>query len=411
MPGLGQFFTHPRPEPAGERHSRAAGAGFQVIIDNTPVNFPASVYRGGMAIPGAFRAAVLISDLMGSLTWCAYRERPRQAAEKIEPTPILLEQPAPPDTRMTTFSSWALDLVWHGNAIGLVAARGPGGWPTAALPIPAEYVGVRRVGWEAASQLPIGSIEYKIGTRSYGSDEVIHIKGPCPPGEIRGLGVLEAHMETLELAHEQQRQASSISHHGVPTGVLKDENPDVTEDELKEMKRGWMQNQRERTVAAIGPTTSFQPLSWNPEELQLVEARKFTLHELALIFGLDPSWLGAAQSSRVYANIEQEGINLLKYSSLRGHITRFEETLSLAFPRRTKVKATTDSILRMDTLARYQAYQIGLGSKFLTVDEVRQAEDRQPMTEPEQPPEPPAPPEPDAEQTTPIEEAPSNVDY
>lgn len=373
--------------PAAREQTRAITEfaiidGQQVFSDGGGPN----TYRGGMAVPGAWRAALLLSDLLGSVPWHALRQRAGQPLEMLEPTPPLLEQPAPPDPRMTTFSSWALDLIWEGNAVGIVAARNVEGWPTAAVPVPARMVGVRRVGAESLSQLPVGAIEYRVGTLTFGSDQVIHIKGPCEPGAVRGLGVLEAHLsETLALVKEQQRQARSISQHGVPTGVLKVTNPDATEDDLKAAKAGWLTNQRDRTIAALNATTDFQPLSWNPEEMQLVEARRYSLTDLELLFGLPVGWLGGMNSARQYSNIEQDAVNLLKFT-LAGHLARFEQTLSLHFPRGTTVKANLDSVLRSDTLTRYQAHQIGLSGGFLTVDEVRALEDRAPL--PEKPPEP-----------------------
>lgn len=342
-------------------------------------NFPTSSYRGGMGIPGAYRSATLISDLIGGLPWHAYRAR-AGVLTQLDPNPPLLEQPYPAEERVDTFSSWALDLLWHGNAVALVAARDRQGWPTSVLPVSADIVSVDRVGPGAnANNLPVGSIQYDVGGKPFSPRDVIHIKGPHSPGDLRGMGVLELHLaETLDLAREQGRQARTVSKHGVPTGVLKDNDPDATEDDLRKIKQGWLKSQRDRTVAVVNSATDFTPLSWNPQELELVEARKFALHEIALIFGLPLYFLGADQSSRTYSNVESEGLNLLKYS-LGGHLARFEQTLSSAFPRGTRVKANLDALLRPDTKTRYETYQIGIANNFLLPDEARELEDRPPL--------------------------------
>ena len=44
-------------------------------------------------------------------------------------------------------------------------------------------------------------------------------------------------------------------------------------------------------------------------------------------------------------------------------------------PRGQNARFVLDDLLRADTLERFQAYQIGLAAGFLTVDEVRAAED------------------------------------
>ena len=349
------------------------------IIDNIAPDWSTSGYRGGMSIPGAWRAANLLADLIGSVPWHAYRDRAGRQEQL--PTPPLLDQPDPPNARMTSFSSAALDLLWDGNAIGIIATRNTQNWPTSAYMVPASMVGVRRVTERGMSTLPVGAIEYSVGTlRNLGSQDVIHVKGPCEPGALRGMGVLEAHLNTLNLAQEQGRQARSISQSGVPTGILRSLNPDVTDDDLRAAKAAWLQSQRDRTVAAMHMGTEFQPLAWNPEQLQMIEARKFTLTEWELIFGLPVGWLGGQTSSRTYSNIEQDAVNLLKFS-LSGHIARFEQTLSLAFPRGTTVKANLDSILRADTLTRYQAHAIGIQAGFLEPEEVRvDFENRPPFT-------------------------------
>jgi HK97 family phage portal protein len=220
-----------------------------------------------------------------------------------------------------------------------------------------------------------------------GSQDLIHIKGPCQPGAVRGMGVLETQLNTLSLAQEQGRQARSISTHGVPTGILESSNPDLTDDEARDLKADWMRNQQNRTVAVLNPSTKFTPLSWNPEQLQLVEARKMTINELELIFGLPVGWLGGMNSARQYSNIEQDAVNLLKFS-LGDHFAQFEQTLSLAFPRGTVARANLDAVLRADTLTRYQAHALGIQNGFLTIDEARDLEHRAPL--PEKPAQPDA---------------------
>lgn len=381
--GLGALVRSAPPGAPGHARTITEFA----IIDGVAVDGSGefgNYYRGAMSVPGAWRASNLVADLLGSVPWEAYGRRPGGTTERIDPTPPLLEQPSPPDTRMTTISSLALDYLYHGNAVEIIAARSPDGWPTATLPIPAQMCGVRRVTETAYSPLPVGMVEYNIGGLTFAPWEVIHTKGPCSPGALKGMGVLEHHMTggttggALTLAREQMRQAQALANHGVPTGFLKDENPDVTTDELREMKSEWMKSQRDRTVAAIGPTTSFQPLSWNPEQLQLVEARRYTLTDLELIFGLPVGWLGGMNSARQYSNIEQDAVNLLKFT-LRGPLARFEQTRSNALPPNETARANLDEILRADTLTRYQAYALALTNGIQTVDEIRELENLPPL--------------------------------
>lgn len=352
------------------------------IVDNLVPDWSAGEYSGGMGVPGAWRAALLLSDLLGAVPWHAYRDRGDQVAVRIDPTPAFLEQPSPPDTRMTTFSSMALDLIWHGNAVSVIASRDRRGWPTSYLPVRAEDVQVKRVGSYDGAPLPAGSIGYHIGGRWYSSDDVIHVKGPCRPGALRGMGVLENHLnKTLSLADEQARHARSLQTSGVPTGVITVddtlEDP-LDQDEADEVKASWLRSQRDRSVAVLNGRTKFQALAWNPTETQLLDARRFSLHEIALLFGLDPSWLGVAGDSMTYQNTETKSIELVKFS-LGGHLARFEQTFTLHMPRGTEARANLDGLLRSDTLTRYQAHALALG-RWLTDDEIRALEHRPPLT-------------------------------
>ena len=340
-----------------------------------------SAYRGAMTIPAAWRGAVLLSSLLGELPWHAYRTF-GGPEELIEPTPLLLEQPNPPDTRMTTFAGWGLDYIWNGNAVGLWAARNAYGWPTAVVPVPARFVAVRRVTPFMESPLPVGALEYSIGNLHLGAADVMHIKGPCEPGWVRGMGVLEMHFNTINLAQEQIHQSRSVAQSGVPTGLITTDDPEMDETRLALLKEQWLANQTNRTVQALSAAVKFQPLAWKPDDMQMIEARKFTLTDWENIFGLPLGWLGGATSSRTYANIEQDDINLLKFS-LQDKVSQFEQTLSLALPRGTQVRANLDAILRTDTLSRYTAYKMAIDGGFLTVTEVRAMEHRKPL--PKQP--------------------------
>lgn len=383
--GLGRLFTRSTQYTATDTVTGVSWSG--VVVDNLGPDWPSSdMYRGGLSVPGAWRASILLAGLIGRLPWDAYRKFGSRPEEKIEPAPPLLEQPNPPETRMSTYRSWGLDYLWDGNAVGIVAARSPLGWPTAAIPVPANSVGVRRVGKFDRSSQPAGALEYKVGDLELGAQDVIHVKGPCAPGALRGMGVLENHLNTLSLAQEQSRQARSVSAHGVPTGILKSANPDLKDEEAADLKSSWLASQQNRTIAVLNPSTEFVPLSWTPEESQLIEARKFSLNELELIFGLPVGWLGGTDSSRKYSNMSQDDVAFMKWA-MGDHIEQFEQTLSLAFPRGTRVRANQDAVLQADTLTRYQAHSIALGGKaFLTENEVREYEHRAPM--PEKPAEP-----------------------
>lgn len=381
--GLGKLITRQAATPQQSR--MIVGDGIRIgpsAILGTDAGWGHDGFVRALGIPGAGRAIRLLSGLIGGLPWDAYTSHGRDYAEKVSPRPILLEQPNPEEARVVTFGALAADYLLHGNAVSVITSRDRNGVPTAAVPVPSRLVGIRRVNGETYSLLPVGAIEYAIGGRTFSAHDVIHVKGLAEPGKLRGIGVLEAHLNgcgSLDLAEELARQARNVGRDGVPTGVLKATSPDVTPDQLREAKALWLETQRDRTVAALAPSTDFEPLAWNPEELQLIEARKLSLLEVANAFGLPPRYLGASSGdSMTYATSETEAIDLVKFG-IGDHVARFEQTLSLLYPRGTEVKANLDALLRADTAARYTAHETGIRAGFLLKSEARALEDLPPV--------------------------------
>jgi len=131
--------------------------------------------------------------------------------------------------------------------------------------------------------------------------------------------------------------------------------------------------------AVLNSTTDFEILSSNAQESQLIEAQLAGLTEAANILGLPAYYLGAPNSSRTYANVEQENLQLVRWS-IQPIAERIEQSLSDLLVRGQYAKFNYDALLRTDTLSRYQAHAVGISSGFLTVNEVREMENRDPIT-------------------------------
>lgn len=339
------------------------------------------VYRGALRIPAVWKATMLVAELLAQVQWDGFTKHGRDKPEMID-RPQLLEQPSPPDTRFTTLRSGMIDYIHDGNAIWVVAARNALGVPTAVWPVPASWVGVRRItpANEGTTMLPIGAIEYQVGSRAFSSDDVIHFKGPCAPGALRGGGVLELFLAgTFATAHEQEREAQKMSRHGVPAGILKFLNDNVPtkpdangkvptmKQRMRDAADSWLAARDHSGVAVMNSAVDFTPLAWKPDDMQMIEARQFTLLQLANIMRVPPQFVGAAingGASLTYATSETGGRELLR-DTMGGHFAQWEQTISLVLPRGTQAKANLDEFLKADMLQRFQAYAAGVDAGFL----------------------------------------------
>jgi HK97 family phage portal protein len=389
--GLGKILTRNLKYDVTNTQTGGTGS-FTIVTDGGPGAFAAwsaGEYQGGMGIPAAWRLALLIANQLGRTPWHGFRERAGRPAEKLDPQPLILTDPVgSADTALNTWRALALDRLWHGNAVAVIAARSPLGYPVALTPASAENVQVQRFpdddplsasGWRPAGFLP-GEVGYLIGGRWYHARDVVHWRGPAKPGSLRGMGILENHFATLERTRAQDESASSVTSSAVPTGLLESLNPDLTKAEADALKVAWTTAQRQRTVAVLNPTTKYTPIAWSPSETQLLESRQYSLVDWANIFGLPVSYANGQNASRVYANIVDQGLDMLRFGQVGDLVAELEALLTTLIPRGSYVKGNLDHLLRPDTQARYEAHAIAIMAGFLTPDEARALEEREPLT-------------------------------
>lgn len=391
--GLGALLTRNLQYVATNTQTGATDT-YTIITDGGPgmyADWQTGEYRGGMGVPAAWRLANLVANQIGRMPWHAFRERGGGPAEKLVPQPPLLAYPVASDEAgLEAWRSMALDRLWHGNAVALIASRSPLGWPTGIALVDAESARVHRFGAAITGyDMPPpgfseGEIGYWIGGRWYHRYEVIHWRGPTRPGQLRGMGILENHFEALSRAKALDSAASAVSSAGVPTGLLESLNPDLTKVEAEELKTSWTTAQRTRSVAVLNPSTRFTPIAWNPTETQLLESRQYSLIDWANIFGLPVTYANGQNASRVYANIVDQGHELLRYGAVGDLVAEFEGLMTAQFPRGTYVKGNQDHLLRPDTKGRYEAHAIAIAAGFMSPDEVRELEEREPLTKEQQ---------------------------
>ena len=320
-----------------------------------------------LGVPAIYRGVTLIADAIGELGLHSYRN-----GRIVKPTPQILIKPNPQETRIETISAMAASLILDGNYIAVLGERGANGLPDFFYPVAIDRVNLTRVD---------GRIVYRIENQVYEADDILHIKNFTLPGEFFGRGIVETQKQAIGKEIAINEYASRYFDGGVnPTAVIKSGNPDLTQEEADALKTAWlsMYSGRNRQPAVLNSTTDFEILSSNAQESQLIEAQIQGLTEAANILGLPAYYLGAPNSSRTYANVEQENLQLVRWS-IQPIAERIEQALSELLVRGQTAKFNYDTLLRTDTLSRYQAHAVGLTNGFLTVDEVRDMENRDPI--------------------------------
>lgn len=328
-----------------------------VIVDETST----------LSVPGIWRGVTLISDAIGGLPFHAYR-----GEEYVDPQPNLLVKPDPTCTRIETISAMVASLIIHGNYIAILGEPGANGYPDSIFPVSSYKVQVKKQD---------GRLVYRINDADYTSDEILHIKGFSMPGEMVGYGILAAQRQAIGGAVAVNTYAQRYFDGGAqPTGIIYSANPDLTQEDADLLKSQWLRQYggTKRTPAVLNESTKFQQLSDNAKDAQLLETRAFSLTEIANMIGLPAYYLGAPNSSRTYSNVSEENLQLVRWSLLP-YVQRIESSFTELLPRGQYAKMNLDALLRPDTKTRYETHKIALDSGFLTIDEVREFENRQPI--------------------------------
>jgi hypothetical protein len=163
-----------------------------------------------------------------------------------------------------------------------------------------------------------------------------------------------------------------------PMGILSpaDGYSTPTADELTSITDAW-RTARKNSSTAFLQGVQYTAVGWNPQQLQMHEARQHAALEIARLTGVDPEELGVSTTSRTYANQYDRRKNFLDFTQA-GYRLAIEERLSMrdCSPRGFTAKFNLGAFLRSDDLTRMSVYEKALATGALTHDEIRELEDR-----------------------------------
>jgi len=318
------------------------------------------------------RGLNLKADILSDMPLQRFRDH-----EKLSPG-LLLEQPCPYETRKDTLFAWVIDLELYGNCFGILNfAENSGGYPTSITPVAADQVTVR-VNVK-------GEYEYRIGETYYSPSAIFHVRGFRRPGELLGRGVLNLNARTLRHANEaQNRSYKALTTGAVPPAALvynNKTNEALDNDERRLLKENYLSVLAANEPLVLDYGMTIQEFGFNSQEQQLLEARQFSIIEIANALNLPSHYLNfVLSSSDVYQNVESQNLTLINYS-LRGLFTRFEAAFTNLIPRGQYARFNLDALLRADSETRMKVQTGYVNAGIKTANEAREQEDMKPLTE------------------------------
>ena len=227
-------------------------------------------------------------------------------------------------------------------------------------------------------------VAYSVAGRTVSAADLSHLSLLRLPGEVQGLGPIQAARRRLGGAIAQAEYADEwFDSGGVPNGVLSTDQK-LTTEQAKEYKQQWMKSQSHKEgVAVLGGGLDYKALMLKPADVQWLEAQKFSVTSVARLFGMPSSYLLASVEGQnlTYQNQEQEDLGFVRFTLMR-YLREIEQAFTALLPRGQVARFNVDALLRTDTKTRYEAHKIGLDAGFLTIEEVRHIERLDPNVTP-----------------------------
>jgi HK97 family phage portal protein len=193
-----------------------------------------------------------------------------------------------------------------------------------------------------------------------------------------GLSVLQYQCLTLEFQDMSSQYALNLYRNGGrPTGVLEYPNQ-MAEAQLNKIRASWSEihggPQGAGKVAILDNGAKYTGIQIPPEQLQYIDTQQFSVEQIARIFGVAPHLIGASKQP-TYASVEQQSIEFVRYT-LQPYVQAIESSIKATllddpFYYHLNMQAAE----RSDIRSRYAAYATGRQWGWLSVNDIRQAEE------------------------------------
>jgi len=338
-------------------------------------------------VSAVFACTRLISNTIAALPLNYYQRDSKDARVKRiqhdHPLQVLLHDMANPELTAFKFRQIMQTNIMIGGMGVAEVVRGPDGRPKELWPIP--YWAVRRVRNPTSEEL-VFEVTVKNGKikRLY-PEQVLCITGPgfSPDKPFKPL---ELAREVIGLALATESFGSSFFANGTNVGGIVETPGQLSDDAFKRFKediRGTYEGLgKAHRLMFLEQGSKFHQITVNPNESQFIETRKFQVEEIARFFNVPPHMIMHMEKA-TYNNVEQQNINYVQYS-LSSELKNWEQEIkkSLIMPGARALsyaKFNVDGLLRGDIKTRYFAYAQGRSWGFLSVNDIREKEDMNPI--------------------------------
>lgn len=337
-----------------------------------------------LSLSAVWACTNLIAGTIATLPLVVYRQKgdERVAVKDHALYRLLHDSPNYDQTAVDFWEFIAASLELWGNAYARIERTN--GKVSGLHPINPAVIAVRR--------RQDGAIEYRWTEdgRYYEltDRDVFHVRG-FGGNPLGGMSTLHFGRQVFGVALAADRSAGTTFANGLrPSGVLKfaewlkPDQRDLAETAMVAKFAG-AQNTGKPMVLEGGVT--WEALTLNPEDAQMLETRKFSVEEVCRLFGVPPHMIGHTEKSTSWGTgLEQQTLAFQKFT-LRRRLKRIEQSImkQLVTPEERSrgliVDFNLEGLLRADSAGRASFYQTMTAIGAMTINEVRALENLPPV--------------------------------
>jgi len=316
----------------------------------------------------------LVSQAISALPGSIFEETPDGKLKAIRHPyyRLLTLAPNPLMTMVQLRQTSVMHLMLYGNAYWVPEMLE--GEVIALWPVPPERVRIKQMGnlyryivTDAAGQ-----------QREYGPLELLHFRIFSLDG-ITGLSPIEFHRATFDMEGASRAYSLNLMlNSGRPTGVLEYAG-NLDKDQKEDIRNIWKQvhagPQNVGNIVVLEGGTKYQGLALPPEQMEFIAQLKFSVEQIARIYGVPPHLIGAMDKP-TYASVEQQALEFVQYT-LQPIVTAMERSIqTVLLDGLFFYKLNLAAFERSDIKTRYAAYATGRQWGWLSVNDICEMEDR-----------------------------------
>ena len=227
---------------------------------------------------------------------------------------------------------------------------------------------------------------YRSFDKTYEATEVLDIPFMLKANQHDVRGPIGTNKDVIGMAIAATRYgAKAFQSGGIPPAVLQGPfqsgasavraSDDIANTMAKLSREG-------RPVMALPLGHELKSVGFSPDDMQLLELQRFCVEQIARIYSLPPVFLQDLTHG-TFSNTEQQDLHFVKHT-IKRWVEQVEAEMNLKlFPRASKqyVEFNVDGLLRGDFKTRMEAHATSIQNGIRTPNEVRDAENLEPMPE------------------------------